>query len=249
MADLANSELNEFFEQAPNAEPAPEPVEPPAPEPELQPEPEPAPEPEPEPEQPRGDDGRFVPVKAVQEEREKRRALEDRIRELEGRQTQQPQTPIDPYDDPEGFRAQLIAENQVALATTKLELSDSMARQVHGSEKVDAAVAWALERAQADPAFGPRYMAQPNPIDFIVRQHDEATEIDRYRADPVAFARSVLERHNQAAPTQAAPVLPASPVAAPAQPPKSIASAPSTQGGIGDVPLGTKAAVDEVFKR
>lgn len=219
----------EATEIQPAAEPAP--VEQPAPV-----VPETPQEPVPQEAQQVQPDGRFVPISAVLDEREKRQAAEARARELEARQ--QPAQRPDLLDDPDGYEAYLAQELNAGLARQRFEMSDVMARQAHGAEKVDAAVAWAQARAQTDKPFAASYMQKPHPIDWIVQQHqrdallsDIGDNLDDW------FTREAAKRGYapQSAPVAAAPVAAVPPAPKPVAPPRSIASdAPASAPAVSD---------------
>lgn len=204
---------------------------------------EPAPAAEVEP-QPRENDGRFAPIAALQEERQKRQDAERRVSELEGRQQPAPQPQaIDPLDDPDGFNRNIEARIQATAAEQRFAMSERFSRKDHGDEAVDKAVSWATQRASTDPVFAASYMRDPDPIGYIVRQHQQADRLALLETDEVAFARSIMERHGLTVAT-ATPA----PAPVPAQPtPRSIASAPSS-GGQAEVAMGTQATVDAAFK-
>lgn len=213
-------------------------------------EPEPTPEPEPVAEPVRPEPG-FVPISVVLDEREKRKAAEARARQFE---QQQPQQAPNPYDDPEGFAAHQQQMVESRLTQERFAISDRYARKEHGAEAVENAVAWAQQRAQADPAFAMSYMRETDPIDWIVQQHKRDTLLsdigDVNKLDDW-FAREAAKR-GYAAPN--APVATAAPVAVqpkPAVPPVKVPRSLATQGSgpsdVRDVATGPLAAVDAVF--
>lgn len=216
--------------------PAPEvaPVEPPAPEPEAPPAPEPTPEPPVE--APRED--KSVPLSALLDERDRRKAAEAKAAEFEARHSAPaPVDMPDPIDDPRGFADWQQGQVQQALVSQRFEMSDLMAKQQYGEETVKTAAEWAMDKAKADPLFAQAYMQQPHPIDWIVREHKRSALVNDI-GDNVDdwFAREAEKRgYAPTAPNPApAPAAVASPPAAkPAVPPRSIASdatAPKTQG-------------------
>lgn len=159
----------------------------------------------------------------------------------------------DPLDDPDGFRASIRSEFEAELSQQRFQMSDVMARQVHGAEAVEQAVTWAQEKAQADPMFAASYMRDPNPIDWIVRQHKRDGLLSELGDDPVAYARKIAEREGWlsapaavvepqvlAAVTQQAPK--------PAVPPPSLVTAPSA-GGTTHMATGLNAGLEAVFPR
>lgn len=206
--------------------------------------------PEPAPPQEKGD--KTVPLVALLDERDKRKALEAELASLRAKQVpQEPEAIPDPYDDPAGYSA-FVADmtNRTALAV-KFDLSEDMAVGVHGEEAVAAAKEWGVQKAHQDPSFQQQFLAARNPIDWVVRQHKQDADLKLYQTDPVAFARRILEAQGQPVPDTAAnPVAGQQPMA-PRQvmPPRSIASAPSSGGGARDMATGPLAAVDALFAR
>ena len=207
------------------------------------------PAPNPEPQEQRG--GGFVPIDAMLSEREKRQAAERELETL--RQTQQkPATDVpDPFDDPQGYAAYNREQIEQQTTALRFQFSDQFARQVHGAEAVDAAAAWAQEKAKANPAFAMSYMREQNPIDWIVREHkrdallsDIGDNVDGW------FTREAAKRGYamQSASTQAAPVVvAATPAPKPAMPPRSIASdATPTRDAASENPM---ASMDAIFNR
>ena len=198
-------------------------------------------------------DDKFVPLAAMLDERDKRKALEAELAQFRASQPQETATVPDPYDDPAGYNA-FVADmtNRAALAV-KFDLSEDMAVGVHGEEAVNAAKEWGAQKAQSDPSFQRDFLAARNPIDWVVRQHRQADDLALYQRDPVAFAKAILERNGQPLASDTAPAATASagqqPQAIrPVVPPRSIASAPAS-GGARDVAMGPLSAVDALFSR
>lgn len=183
----------------------------------------------------------FVPVDALQEERRRRQALE---RELE--QSRQAPAPVDPLDDPEGFARQLEGRVSQEVSALRFQFSEQTAVSQYGREAVDKAAEWAIGRANADPQFAASYFGDPDPIGFIVRQHQQTERLQQLESDPVAFARLILEQHNALPPVPTQPAIAPAAAQAPA-PPKSLVSAPSS-GAASEVALGDAASFDAVFR-
>lgn len=226
----------------------PQHVEEPAEVVEPEPEPEPAPEPEPEPEAPK-EDMRTVPLPTFLEMRDEAKDLKRRIAEMEVRQQQRHEQAIpDAFDDPVGFAAYQEQRVEQRLTQERFAMSDTIARQTHGAETVEAAVQWAQERAQADPMFAGSYMRQPHPIDWIVQQHKRDADLSDYQKDPVAFARRILEANGQLSAPVAAPVAAApTPAPAPARVPRSLASQGTAPSDVRQTATGPLAGVDALF--
>lgn len=228
---------------APAEEAAPAAVEQPPVEAAAPPAPEPAP-------QEKGD--KFVPLAAMLDERDKRKALEAELAAMRAKQPA-PETAIpDPYDDPAGFNAYMAdLTNRTALAV-KFDLSEDMAVGQHGEEAVSQAKEWGAERAAQDPTFKHQFLTARNPIDWVVRQHKQAEDLKLYQTDPVAFARRILEAQGQPVPDAASAAVAGAgqqpPAPRPAAPPRSIAGAPSG-GNARAVATGPLSAVDALFSR
>jgi hypothetical protein len=205
--------------------PVEEAVEAPAqPEPEQQP--EAVSEPTPEAEAPK-DEPRTVPLATFLDQRDELRELKRWKEQQEANRPQQQR--IDPFDDPEGFAAQQQQMVEQRLTQERFALSDRFARKEHGAEAVDAAVAWAQQKASQDPTFAAGYMREADPVDWIVQQHKRDALLSDI-GDPAKlddwFAREAAKRGYalQSAPVAAAPAAVVQPAARPAPPPRSIAS-------------------------
>jgi hypothetical protein len=196
--------------------------------PEPTPEPEPVPEPQPEPEAPKED--QRVPLATFLDKRDEARELKRRLEAYEAREREQQRPVIDPFDDPEGFAAHQQQLVEQRLTQERFAFSDRFARKEHGAEAVDAAVTWAQQRAQADPAFAMSYMREADPVDWIVQQHKRDSMISQIGNRSMDdFVRDYLAQNPglvaQPAPVAAAPVAAVvQPAAKPTPPPRSIAS-------------------------
>jgi hypothetical protein len=182
-----------------------------------------------------------IPLPKYLDERERRREAERRVAEFEARQA--PSQRPDPLDDPAGYGAFLESEMETRLSQQRFQMSDIMARQAHGAETVENAVKWAQEKASADPMFAASYMRDPNPIDWIVRQHQrdallsdigDVSKLDDWIAREAAKRGYALPSATLvAAPIPVAAVT--QPAIRPAAPPRSIASeAAATESTAGD---------------
>lgn len=233
-----------IIEQPVEEQPAEQPVDP---APEAIVEPEPAPEPQPQ----RPDPG-FVPIAAMMDERDRRKALEAELARY--RQQQEAQPALDPLDDPAGFAAHQQQLVQQAIINDRFERSNEDAIEKYGEETVKAAVDWAAERGRTNPGFAAEYMSKPRPIHWIVQQHKREETLgqigDRSIDD---FVREYIAKNPTLitpAPAAATPIpVVASPQQAP-QPvkvPRSLATVGSGPSDVRDVATGPLAAVDAVF--
>lgn len=189
----------------------------------------------------------FLDMRDKQKDAERRAAdYERQLAEARASQQQRPQIP-DPFDDPTGFAAYQNQSVQEAVMGQKFETSDLIARQSHGDETVEAATAWAMEKAKANPVFAAEYMKERHPIDWIVRQHKRDSLMQQVGEDPDEFVRRrAVELGLTASPTPPTVVAPQPTVTAPKAPPRSLVNAPS-HGGVSEVPLGKLAGLDTVF--
>jgi len=172
----------------------------------------------------------FIPIAALMDERDKRRSLEERIRQFESQQQPvQPEMP-DPYDSPAEFAAAQQALVDQRITQVRFEMSDRFAKQAHGEEKVSQAVEWARAKAEADPVFAAGYMRDPDPIGWIVKQHDRDglvsqigdRSIDDFVKDYISKNPGII---GVPAPAAVAPVAATlQPAPKTAMPPRSIAS-------------------------
>lgn len=243
-----DEQLDAVFQ--PEAAPIPEPVVEAPVEEVTEPVAEPAPDPVPEPvEAPK--EQHAIPIATALQWRDEAKEYK---RQLEAQRQEQPAQRPDPFDDPDGF-AQHI-ESRVAQAEMQAvwKVSDRLARKEHGPEVVDAAVAWATEKAPNDPGFAASYMRAEDPIDWIVQQHKRDSLVSQLPTD-VSSIEELIEREiakrGLSAPVAAAPI----PVAAsvqqapkPAAPPRSLVDAPSS-GGVTHTPIGTAAGLEAVFPK
>lgn len=209
----------------------------PAPEAPADPAPEPKPEPRPEPKAEPG----HVPITALLEERDKRKALEERLRSFEAQQQRQPLP--DPRHDPAAFAAYQAEQVQQTLINERLNISERFARKEYGNEAVDKARDAALARFADDPLYYQQVMTQADPYEFVVQEYKRQQAFEALSAPgrlDAFLAWQAQQQAQPAAPAQAVPPTPA---------PRSLASAPSAGGAKpGETPIGEGAAFDDVFR-
>ena len=189
--------------------------------PEVTPEPEPVVETVVEPvvEQPK--EPQHVPITALLDERDKRKNLEQELERI--RAAQQPQaqpSAPDMFDDPEGYTSYQHQIQSQALLNSKLDISEEMARDKFGDDKVNAARDWALSLFQNRPGFQQEVFSQRHPYKYVVEQYEREQIASQVTPDDFAqyqawkLAQSQIQPAPQ--PQQA--------------PPRSLASAPSAGG-------------------
>ena len=145
--------------EAPEPEPSPEPE--PAPEPEAQPAPVATPVAQPEP--------GHVPLAAMLEERDKRKALEEQIRALQSKQPV-PDIP-DVLEDPEGYAAALNQQFQQRDYQTRLHFSEQLASVKHGADTLAKAKEWGVAKCDQDPHFNSRVASAVDPYEIVVGEY------------------------------------------------------------------------------
>jgi len=161
------------------------------------------------------DTGRFVPVRELQSERQKRQE-ETRLREAAEERAnfyekqaqqfmqtaqqpvqQQPQQPQqvelpDVYEDPEGYtRAvvqQAVGNVQSQMVDMMVNASEVRARGAHGHEAVDKAL-----HAAHQAGIAQQFIGQPEPFEALMQWHKRAEALQQYGDDPAAY-RENLEK-------------------------------------------------------
>lgn len=185
-----------------------------------------------------------IPITALLEERDKRKALEARVAAFEAQQPQ-PQSP-DRYEDPEGYEAWREQQVEARLETQRLDMSERFARKEHGAELVDQAKAWALNRFSQDPLFHQQVLASPDPYEFAVTEFKRDQVLSQFQ--PSDYDQFLAWKASNGA----GQVQPVAPVAIPQSPlpPRSLASAPAA-GSLkpGEQPVGPGVAFDAVFSK
>lgn len=233
-------------------EPAPEVAPEPVVEPEVEMvEPEAPVEAEPQPEEvvePARPEPGFVPISALMDERDKRKAAEALARQFE--QRPQPQMP-DPFDNPQEFAQYQTNLVQQAIVADRFERSNEDSIEKYGETAVQAAIEWAGERARTNPGFAAEYMSKTSPVKWIVQQHQRHGVLDQIGDRSIDdFVKDYVSK-NPALLANAAPVAAAAPAvaqqASPVKVPRSLATQGSSPSDVRDVATGPLAAVDAVF--
>lgn len=193
------------------------------------------------PEQTKPTEG-FVPLGAVLDERDKRKALEV---ELERLRSQQPQPQLqmpDPYEDPEGFASAQQALLDQRLQNITLNTSERFARKEHGPETVESAKGWALQRFGTDPLYRQQVLNDPDPYERVVKDwraeqmlaEVNPSEFEQFKAWKAAQGQLQMQPGGQPPPSTSAPTIPA----------PSLASAPSAGSILTEVPVSEEDIFD-----
>lgn len=172
-----------------------------------------------------------VPISALMDERDKRKAAEERAARYE-QQERQNAAPLEPDEQ---FRAELRSQ--------RLHFSRELANTRHTPDLVTKAHEWAYAKADADPLFNQKALQAPDPYEFAVQEYQRDQIVSQ--VTPADLAAFNAWRAAQAAltPQAGSPATP-TPVAAP---PRSLASATSA-GGVQHIPTGDGQAYDGLFK-
>jgi hypothetical protein len=219
-------------ETAPEPEPAPV-------EPAQEPEPV-AVAPTPEPVQPG-----HVPITAMLEERDKRKALEEQIRQMRAQVPQQ--AAPDPYEDPEGFQAYREQIIEQRLFGQALAFSKRLQETIHGRDTVSQAHEWGLARCDADPLFNHRVRTSEDPYEFVVSEWKRDQVLSSLQGDDLDQFRAWKASQGSAQPQ--APVVQVATIPPPVAPPRSLASTPAAGSPKpGEQPVGPGVAFDAVFR-
>ena len=241
---MSDEKLN-FLDAEEPATPAPEPSAP-----VIEAEKPAAPEPEPQGDGRARDPetGRFVPISALLDERDKRQAETAKRIDLEAQlqRYQQPQQPEQIPTDPSGIIQYALAEQQRIAFNERLNTSELMARQAHGEDIVSQAQQAFLSAVGQNPMLQQQLQGQIHPYDFVVKWHKQHKLMSEIGQDPEAWRKSEAEkiRAQVLAELQGQGVQPAQ---SSQQPPPSVVGRPAAARA-GTVPVGPGNAFDSIFK-
>ena len=192
--------------------------------------------------------GRFVPISALLDERDKRQAETAKRIDLEAQlqRYQQPQQPEYVPTDPSGIIQYALAEQQRVAFNERLNTSELMARQAHGEDIVSEAQQAFLSAVGQNPMLQQQLQGQIHPYDFVVRWHRQHKLMSEIGQDPEAWRKSEAEKIRQQvlAELQGQGVQPAQ---SSQQPPPSVVGRPAAARA-GTVPIGPGNAFDSIFK-
>jgi hypothetical protein len=192
--------------------------------------------------EPRPESG-HIPISALLDEREKRKALEARIAQYEQDRAAQPAAAPDPSRDPHGYQQHLMQQVQQTVLDTRLNMSETSSRRHYGDSLTDQAKDWALAKFGTNPAFQNEVLGSPDPYDYAIKafQRDQISS----QVTPDKFAAFQAWESAQAqiasAPASIAPAPSSAPV------PRSIASISSAGGGVAHEPNDPESAFAGAF--
>jgi hypothetical protein len=192
--------------------------------------------------------GRFVPISALLDERDKRQAETRKREDLEQQlqRYQQPQQPEYVPTDPSGIIQYALAEQQRVAFNERLNTSELMARQAHGEDIVSEAQQAFLSAVGQNPMLQQQLQGQIHPYDFVVKWHKQHKLMSEIGQDPEAWRKSEAEkiRAQVLAELQGQGV---SPAQSSQQPPPSVVGRPAAARA-GSVPVGPGNAFDNLFR-
>lgn len=149
-----------------------------------------------------GKDAASVPIAALLDEREKRKALEARLRNIEAAQQrgrEAPQMP-DPVTDPDGYsrfvrgmHQQQQAAAQQAAREAMFTMSEVYARDKHGDDVVSAAEEAFQAAVAENPALGHELGRQKHPYDWVVQWHKQQQFAQAVGSDPTAYKERIRQ--------------------------------------------------------
>lgn len=217
-----------------------------------------APAPETTEQQPNG----FVPIKALDSERGKRKELEERyekdMREMRERldRLSQPAKPVEPpapaptlWDSPDEYFASQLTPLQQQMFEQKAGFSKMLASDKHGAEVVDAALQ-ALTSIQGTPEFqviDGQLLKSIHPFEDLVKWHAEHKLKSEVISDPEAYKKRIIDEYLASQQQQPQAAAPTAPAAAPVLP--TAFSSKPTSGPRGGPEYGGPRPLSEIMKR
>lgn len=166
-------------------------------------------------------EGATAPISALLDERDKRKAAEERARALEERlaASRPAQPPMAPQDQ---IRLERYADN--------LRYSRRFAEKEHGKELIEKVHEWAVAKADSDPAWNAQMMRSDDPYEAAVADYQREQLLGQ--VTPSRFAEFQAWEKAQAEARAAAGGDSGAQQQQPAAaaPPRSIADAPGTGG-------------------
>jgi hypothetical protein len=168
--------------------------------------------------------------RAMQEERDRRQALEKQLAQLKAQAT-----PPQPASRDNELAAALYAQN--------LRASRKFADREYGRETVQAVHDWAAAKCDADPAFNLAMRSSDDPYEAAMRAYNAEKVLEAVKpGDLDAF--NAWKAEQSAAPAKANPETPA-----PDPIPRSLANAPGNgAAGKAHVPVGPGEAFNSIFQ-
>lgn len=154
---------------------------------------------------PVSEDTKNVPINALLDEREKRQALEARVREFEAKEKGEDKAERpDLLEDPEGFAKSIEDKVEAAVQVRHFNASEHRARKEHGDDAVNEAIGIFESMVKADPLLAQKALNHPEPFDFVIetvtrhKQVEEAGGLEEWRKTELTKMRAELKAELEA---------------------------------------------------
>jgi len=141
-------------------------------------------------EPPPGSDDTRVPLAALTGERERRQEAQREAEELRAKLAAfETKKPPSVFEDEQGFVKSLESQFDSRLINDRLNMSEALAVDKFGAEKVQAATAWFKEAAKSSPLLTDRFRAAPLQYHAVVAMHAEHLELEKMKDLPTYKAQ------------------------------------------------------------
>lgn len=118
--------------------------------------------------------------------------LRQEMRDLKAQPAPEPTPLPDVIEDPTGFAQTMQTQVASMVQNERLNMSEAMARQSHGDEKVNAARDALL--ASGDQAAHQQIMQSAMPYEALIKWHEQQSFFQQVGSDPQAFMNQERER-------------------------------------------------------
>lgn len=134
-----------------------------------------------------------VPLATYLEERTERKALETRISSMEADMRKQPEVKApDMFADPEGYQKHLAGQMQKVEANTRMDMSQAIAEEKHGTEAV--AVAFEALKASGDQSAINAILTARLPYQSLMAWEKQRVAMQEIGDDPTAWRDAEREK-------------------------------------------------------
>ena len=156
-------------------------------------------------EPPAPEEAKNVPINALLDEREKRQALEARVRDFEAKEKGEDKAERpDLLEDPEGFAKSIEDKVEEGVLVRHFNASEHRARKEHGDDAVNEAMDVFESMVKADPLLARKAMGHPEPFDFVIetvathKKVEEAGGLEEWRTTERTKMRAELKAELEA---------------------------------------------------
>lgn len=133
-----------------------------------------------------------VPLAALQAERNEKRELARRLEEYQRNQPREEPKVPDVFEDQHAYTQHLQQQFEQARNNDRLNMSEAMARELHGDEAVDAA----FEAVKA-AGITQQFLQDRHPWGAVVKWHDKQQKMAEIGDDPEGWKAKERERIRQ----------------------------------------------------